>query len=138
MPLDPVIKIKTPDLSHLSADDYEDVYEPAEDSFLMLDALEHDLQEIRDLRPTLCLEIGTGSGILSVGLASVLNESCHFLATDVNPKACKAATRTALRNGVNLDVVRTKVTSVAVLSLCVYIYIYITLTSMDSQTKKVI
>ncbi|TCD62043.1 S-adenosylmethionine-dependent methyltransferase [Steccherinum ochraceum] len=52
--------IPTPDLSHLTRDDYDRVYEPAEDTFILLDALEEDAEELRALRPRLSLEIGTG------------------------------------------------------------------------------
>ncbi len=40
----------TPDLSHLSKEDYDQVYEPAEDSFLFLDALEKDIDHLKQLK----------------------------------------------------------------------------------------
>lgn len=68
--------IPTPDISHLNKKDYEEVYEPAgvykttffvrvtdrlcylEDTFLLLDGLEADTEALKELRATICLEIG--------------------------------------------------------------------------------
>jgi len=41
---------ETPDLSHLKSADYEVVYEPAEDTFLFMDALLEDVDALRRLR----------------------------------------------------------------------------------------
>ena len=92
--------IQTPITHHL---DFEHVYEPAEDSFLLLDALEKDLKSLQ--KSIFCLEIGSGSGIISVALASVLPTSFVF-ACDLNPKACQASLKTAQVNGQRkLDVI---------------------------------
>ena len=71
--------IPTPDLSHLTRKDYDLVYEPAgkktthpiqsiphififppmvEDTFILLDALEKDADELKKLQPSVCLEVG--------------------------------------------------------------------------------
>jgi release factor glutamine methyltransferase len=103
--------IPTPDLSHLTNADYEHVYEPAgmfsarqiwtcadscslEDTFILLDALEQDADELRELKPRICLEIGydlnltsrptyfkflyrSGSGCVSSFIGSILGQSCR-------------------------------------------------------------
>lgn len=48
----------TPVLSHITEKDLENVYEPAEDSFLFMDALNLDEQFLFSLKPLTVLEIG--------------------------------------------------------------------------------
>lgn len=98
--------IPTPDLSHLTKEDKLHVYDPAgryffstlrvepgkclsEDTFLLLDALEQDAEDLKHQRPLICLEIGcvtyplyfscvrhsrnsSGSGCVSAFLGSIL------------------------------------------------------------------
>ncbi|XP_032236654.1 methyltransferase N6AMT1 isoform X2 [Nematostella vectensis] len=72
----------TPSVSHLTAEDFELVYEPAEDSFLMMDALEKDAQLLHEIR-----------------------------ATDINAKAALCTTRTAKQNGCTVSAVVTDLLS---------------------------
>ncbi|KAF8342884.1 S-adenosyl-L-methionine-dependent methyltransferase [Cantharellus anzutake] len=96
--------LSTPDLSHLTPEDYETVYEPAEDTFILLDALEKDMEILKEGPPLICLEIGSGSGCVSTFLASILGRSnCLYLCTDINPRAASCAYRTGLQNNILLD-----------------------------------
>lgn len=88
-----------------SYDRHPDVYDPAEDSFLLLDALESELDGIRVTRPVRVLEIGPGSGVVIVSLATALGESCLYTAADVNPLACRLTQRCAHANRVRVDCV---------------------------------
>ncbi|KAF8202949.1 putative methylase [Pholiota molesta] len=97
--------IPTPDLSHLTKDDYEKVYEPAEDTFILLDALEEDAEALKDIQPSVCLEIGSGSGCVTSFIGSILGPSVLYLCTDINPHACKCTRRTGIQNKVDINVV---------------------------------
>lgn len=92
--------LPTPTLSHIPASLYMQVYEPAEDTFLMLDCLEESLAGSLGL----CVEIGSGSGCISAFLAKHYN--IHMIAIDINPIACKTTLETAAFNHTNVDSLR--------------------------------
>ncbi|KAJ7275418.1 S-adenosyl-L-methionine-dependent methyltransferase [Mycena haematopus] len=96
--------IPTPDLSHLRPADYEHIYEPAEDTFILLDALEQDAEQLKSLSPRISLEIGSGSGCVSSFLGNITGPSAVlYLCTDINPYACKGTIATGLQNKISLD-----------------------------------
>jgi release factor glutamine methyltransferase len=70
------------------------VYSPAEDSLLLAKALE-------GVRGRSCLEIGCGTGLISIFLARNGN---GVIATDINPFAVECTIRNARDNGVNIEV----------------------------------
>lgn len=95
--------IPTPDLSHLSSADYDHVYEPAEDTFILLDALEQDATDLQQMKPTVCLEIGSGSGCVSAFMSKILGcSNTLYLCTDINSYASRCTLRTGRKNSVNI------------------------------------
>ncbi len=72
---------------------FEGVYEPAEDSWLMV----NHLPEIKGS----VLEIGCGTGIISVHLAS---KGARVTAVDLNPKAVEATRFNSMNNSVKVEV----------------------------------
>ncbi|KAM6290205.1 methyltransferase N6AMT1 [Porphyrio hochstetteri] len=87
---------------------FRDVYEPAEDTFLLLDALEQDAARLRQAGIEICLEIGSGSGVVSAFLASsVIGSNTLYICTDINPMAAYCTQETALLNNVHLQPVIT-------------------------------
>ena len=79
------------------------MYEPAEDTFLFLDALQADCQLLRIRKPTVCLEIGSGSGIVSTFTAQMLGSGTCYMCTDINSEAVEITKRTGSRNCVELN-----------------------------------
>lgn len=98
--------LPTPSTSHIDPDI---VYEPAEDSFLLLDTLSSAAetsflaQRFHSTSPSpLILEVGTGSGVVLAFLAANAREifgrtDILTIGTDINPYACRATQQTVLK-----------------------------------------
>ena len=69
------------------------VYEPAEDSYLLIKALEIKGNEN-------VLDMGTGCGIIALHLAK---KGCRVVAVDINEKAIENAKKNAKANGLKID-----------------------------------
>ncbi|KAM4676029.1 LOW QUALITY PROTEIN: methyltransferase N6AMT1 [Discoglossus pictus] len=90
----------TPLYSHVGHGAFTDVYDPAEDTFLLIDALEQDAEELQS-RVKICLEVGCGS-VVSAFTASLIGK-CFYLCTDINPLAASCTLETAQTNKVNIE-----------------------------------
>ncbi|CCD26998.1 S-adenosylmethionine-dependent methyltransferase NDAI_0J01060 [Naumovozyma dairenensis CBS 421] len=85
--------------------DYDKVYEPSEDSFLLLDSLEKDLeylaQKFKNKLALVC-EIGPGSGIITTFMIQnhipTTNNNSVYYAFDINPWALEATLDTVKLN----------------------------------------
>ncbi|CAB1328066.1 unnamed protein product, partial [Coregonus sp. 'balchen'] len=108
----------TPLYSHAGRGPFTDVYEPAEDTFLLIDALEQDADRLKKISPSVCLEVGSGSGVVSAFLASVIGPTALYLCTDVNPEAAQCTLETSRCNGVSLQPIITDLVDSLLPRLC--------------------
>lgn len=85
--------------------DYDRVYEPSEDSFLLLDCLEMESEFLRKRfsgRLNVVCELGPGSGIVTTFMMQnaipTSSNASIYLASDINPWALETTCETAQRN----------------------------------------
>jgi len=93
-----------PSLEHLTFQDYEHVYEPWHDTYLLIDVLQYELQHSNSkfqerMEPAVCLEIGCGSGVPTVFFRAQWLQQEGFppllsFVTDVNPHALQVTQQT--------------------------------------------
>ncbi|CAI5758676.1 unnamed protein product [Candida verbasci] len=84
--------------------DYDRVYEPSEDSFLLLDCFEQEqgtLQSKLKGKLPIITEIGTGSGIVTTFILQNILQNGVYMTTDINPHACNQVLQTLKANGQN-------------------------------------
>ena len=100
-------KMSEPSLSFSSSSDFENVYEPSDDSWLFMDALSDEREWLLHSHPNICIEIGCGSGIILCHLALLLKNGDSreanlpwFIGTDVNEFALCFSKNTFFHNKV--------------------------------------
>uniref|UniRef100_A0A2K5L0P7 Methyltransferase HEMK2 n=1 Tax=Cercocebus atys TaxID=9531 RepID=A0A2K5L0P7_CERAT len=93
----------TPLHGHVKGGAFSDVYEPVEDVFLLLDAIQVAAAEL------------AGVEILSAFLASMIGPQALYMCTDINPEAAACTLETARCNKVHIQPVITDLVKVDLL-----------------------
>ena len=73
--------MKTP-IVKLSDEKLSIVYEPSEDLYLLIEALEADLESLHAMKPRICLEISIGSDIVIIFSNSIKKNIITFIIYD--------------------------------------------------------
>ncbi|KAL3647604.1 hypothetical protein CASFOL_008572 [Castilleja foliolosa] len=93
---------------------HPEVYDPCDDSFALVDALLADRATLFEHQPSICMEIGCGSGYVITSLALLLKElgsSTHYIATDINPHAVQVTSETLEAHNCHAEVINTNIAS---------------------------
>jgi Methylase of polypeptide chain release factors len=97
-------------LKHITKNDRQKVYPPSQDTFLLIDSIQSDLNFLQSLNPAFILEIGVGSGAVLGSLSSNSSLHSYFLGIDINPSAVALAHSTlTLNNCATFDLIITDV-----------------------------
>ncbi|XP_044939617.1 methyltransferase N6AMT1-like [Mustela putorius furo] len=94
---------------------FTNVYESIEDRFLLLEALEAAAAELTGFEEDeveICLEVGSGSGMVSAFLASMIGPQALYMCSDINPEASACTLETAHCNKVHIQPVITDLVKV--------------------------
>lgn len=97
-----------PSLDHLKMKDFDEVYEPSDDTYLLLDCLQSEVSVgvFSEAKSSpMCVEIGCGSGVATTFLASQLRQNGMepvMYVTDINPRALEVTKETAKANSGDL------------------------------------
>ncbi|KAJ6238411.1 methyltransferase n6amt1 [Anaeramoeba flamelloides] len=91
--------MEDPDISHITESNFQKIYSPSEDTFLLCDALADEVEEIRERKPKIGVEIGTGSGYVLAHVSKLLKNTDLFVfGIDINPLAAKLTSQTLSQN----------------------------------------
>jgi release factor glutamine methyltransferase len=95
-----------PSLDHLTMTDYDHVYEPSDDTYLLLDGILLALETCIETKAYITLEIGCGTGVPTVYLGKQLKERIPdhqhtLIVTDINSEALRVSQATASANGIS-------------------------------------
>lgn len=82
-----------PNTDYLTNKELSKLYEPSDDSYLLIDSLIEDFEFIKQRNTVICCEVGSGSGVISKTLALLFkanNIKQFFLAIDISEFAVHA------------------------------------------------
>lgn len=82
----------------------EHVYEPAEDSYVLAKTVESYLEELCDTHRGVFVEVGSGSGYVSIYLLTHTNHRLYGVLTDISPCAVSASWSSVKRNSLDMHV----------------------------------